>query len=425
VFLRCFLIGLEAFAIPMIQLEMNFKHMLDFDRIKHAFLLLLDKERVLGCRFIEQGWHGFWKRLTDSELSKAVFMIENRDEYEKARHTLIDYHKGPQIICYLYRHENMDTLLLKVSHVAADAGGTKHAAYLLADIYNELAKDPGYIPPPNAGASRSMLQPIRKLKWWEYFSIIRNLIQEIRRQAFPVATHRLYLSPCSRHSEIKYCSRTISTADILKLKTYCHERNSTLNDLMLAAYLRASSKRDWDGKSQLRLGITVDLRRYLSNETADGICNLSGFEYINLGLKPGHSFEETLQKICTFTSGRKNSFLGLNGYPFLPILALFPLKWVKKLMEKALFGSYQRGNISNILTNMGPINYNRLDFDGPPLSARLLLPPVIPPMFGMGISGYRDTLTLSTCSYTATGIDFNDIIDSILAELPLKITPEV
>ena len=54
---------------------------------------------------------------------------------------------------------------------------------------------------------------------------------------------------------------------------------------MIAAFYRALAKAEaWDGRAALRIQTTVDLRRwYIPSGKAEGICNLSTYEHINLG----------------------------------------------------------------------------------------------------------------------------------------------
>jgi hypothetical protein len=51
------------------------------------------------------------------------------------------------------------------------------------------------------------------------------------------------------------------------------------------------------------------------------------------------------------------------------------------------------------MTNLGPIPPDCVTFDSPPASAWLLCPPIFPPFFGFGISGYAGSLTFSAATY--------------------------
>jgi NRPS condensation-like uncharacterized protein len=71
-----------------------------------------------------------------------------------------------------------------------------------------------------------------------------------------------------------------------------------------------------------------------------------------------------------------------------------------------------------IVTNLGPLDHARLDFESSPLDARIMVPAAYPPFFGIGISGYRASLTVSAAAFPETRRQVNEILDSMLDELP-------
>jgi hypothetical protein len=67
---------------------------------------------------------------------------------------------------------------------------------------------------------------------------------------------------------------------------------------------------------------------------------------------------------------------------------------------------------------MGPISFEDVDFGIRPRSAWLLCPPIYPPIFGAGVTGYAGSLTLSAGSRLAALPFIERFLDRMLAELP-------
>ncbi len=69
---------------------------------------------------------------------------------------------------------------------------------------------------------------------------------------------------------------------------------------------------------------------------------------------------------------------------------------------------------------MGPIDEKALDFGGPRVtSAQLVAPPIKPPCFGVGISGFSGTLTLSSGVFHQKDRQrVLELFDKVAEELP-------
>ena len=76
----------------------------------------------------------------------------------------IDPFEDPLAHMQVFRSER-DTLCIRLNHLAGDGAGLKDYAYLLASIYTRLAHEPGYVPIPNLGGSRSLRQVSRRFSF--------------------------------------------------------------------------------------------------------------------------------------------------------------------------------------------------------------------------------------------------------------------
>jgi NRPS condensation-like uncharacterized protein len=217
--------------------------------------------------------------------------------------------------------------------------------------------------------------------------------------------------PPGTPSFIRY---TWNADQVERLARYGRARGATLNDLLVAAYARMHHRLAVNEGAPLRITMTVDLRRYLPGERGEGVCSLSQFEFVNLGSDPGPDFEATLARVSAITRARKRSWFGCNRYPTIPVLRVLPFRWQAAVVN-AMMPMIPPG-----LTNMGPIRPERVTFGTPPVSAWLLTPPVFPPLFVCGLSGYQGTLTMSAGYYTEamTRVSAETVFDAVRAELP-------
>ncbi len=98
-----------------------------------------------------------------------------------------------------------------------------------------------------------------------------------------------------------------------------------------------------------------------------------------------------------------------------------PLAAEYRLFSRVLASLGSRNIFAPSLTNVGPIDPERLDFGAPVRRAHLVTPLIFPPIFGAGVSGFRDTLTL-TAGFCASGVDggmMNELFDRWLREMPI------
>jgi NRPS condensation-like uncharacterized protein len=403
----------------MIQLEMVFDARLDADRLARASDLLLDAQPVLGCGMAPHPRRPYWQRL-DTSSRKNFHLIFDAGEYENFKNSTMDVFAGPQAVICLLRAGAGDRLLLKVSHEVSDAGGVKEVAADLCGIYNRLAEQPDFVPEPNVGGSRSSRQIMKKLPWRSYPTIMLDAVREMRDVTFPLATHAIPVPACP-DKQIGFVVRHIQRERVTRLAEYGRARGATLNDMFVAAAFRAmAAAGDWDGKSQLRLTITFDLRRwYLQNGRPGGICNLSSFEFPNLGANLGKDFEETLSRVSLQLRRRKSRFPGMPRASWISFFHIMSYSRLEGFFDRIMKITVKHRNFSDAFTNMGRIVPEDITFQGQsPAAAWLLTPAAYPPLFAFGMSGFAKTITLSSGAPAPCLGIAEAVLDGIIAELP-------
>ena len=407
-------VGAGDFGVTM---EMEFAVQLDLALFRRAVDLLLVAEPMLVARLRVEAEVAQWEPM-DGESPQVLFITEDTDEYERLRYRSPVATRGPQIAIYLYRGDSGDRVHVKVTHQLVDGTAQLALVARLAEIYSRLAEDPSYLPQTNLATVRDFSQVTRNLPRLAYLGIVWDLCKFAFAFGFPRATHGLGL-PEGQHLPWVYLIRDIPRERMTSLATYGRARGATLNDIFLAAFYRTLlSRRQWDGKSGLRILVTVDLRQwYIPAGQSDAICNLSAFELPFLGRHPGANFESTLERVKEVMGARKRNRPGLAtalvAWPRPRHQGLPPSR-----LERTRVGWEQPG--VPMLTNGGRIDGQRLSFGGhSPVHARHLALSVRLPHLLISISGFNGAMTMSCAAPEAAREEIESILDMILANLPV------
>ncbi len=364
--------------------------------LRAHLLLLLDAQPVLGCRLVTEKSRVYWERLT-LPWPDIFFLAANPAEFDDFRNRPIDSRLGPQIKACMLRAADGDRLLVKVAHQVCDAGGLNDVVAQLSHIYTQLANNPDYRPRPNIHGSRTCSQIMRHLPWYIYPVLLFLFLRTTLSTQIPKKTHALQV-PVGPREPFTFVIRHLAPAHVSSaLEPMAGSTTQPSNDLMIAAFYRALLKKEaWDGHAGLRIQTTVDLRRwYIPSGKAEGICNLSTYEHINLGREPGSNFAETLSRVCAITRRKKSGWIGLSELCTVPLAGLTPYTLLVKACDKLLHERIASRNYPSGLTNLGLIQPESVFFDGHPATGWILPPVVYPPVLYIGFSGYGNNLTLS------------------------------
>ncbi len=416
------LAGILGPVTCVIQLEMGFDYKLDEKRLERAVFLITEKVPLLGCRFVPKRFRPYFERL-EIERFTPFHLTLDQAEFEAFKNKRMDFFNGPQIETCLHRSDFKDRFLIKVSHLVCDATGVKEITGKLSKIYNRLKDDPDFRPEPDLGDYRGFWQIVMQVPWYAIPRIIYNYMCEIYGSKFPRQSHVVPIQKVSA-DKIQLFTRHIDETQFACLNTYAKKKHSTINDVLITAVIRALSKTgNLKPGEGLRLGMAVNLRRYLPGKKARSIANFSSLELFNYGENIEKDFDSTLLRVAQKTNKRKSSWLGLSAFVSIyPMLWCIPFSVLKFVGSKGWEIKSSSPNSFDWLTNMGVIQKETVNFDGEPSTAWLLVPGCILPMLIFGCSSYNGTLTLSW------GIGPDEVnervtqsfFDLVVSELPLS-----
>ncbi len=385
--------------VLQIHVDFRFGQKLSPSRLKKALGLVLDREPVLGCRFVPHPLRPFWERLSRQELDKADILTEASGKEAGTQAFLsapLDGTQGPQLKALLIHENGKDRLIIKVNHQVTDAGGAKELGYLIAEIYRKLQKNPDYQPVPNLG-ERGMGQIFKRFSLWRLAKVLLRFVTENIALMVPLK-NLVFPSGMETSGEIRFSFHRFPKDRVRAMVAHARKHGATLNDLFVAALFHAISHLAKEKiNTTPRLVCTVDLRRYLPEKQAGALCNLSGFFVPRLLQIPGTDLDRTLVEVKRFIDDKKTKDMGLS-FMLVDSLLTAPLPFVafRALMKKIVDRIRLSENFPPALTNLGAVEEEALDFGGfHPISAEVLVPPTGPPFFALGLSGYKDCLTLS------------------------------
>ena len=404
----------------IIQAELHFQDSLDADRLCRALCLVLDAEPVLGCRFVSHAWAPWWERV-EVEPEELLTVTDDPEEFDGFYHRPLALEKGPRIRAFLLSPPGT-RLLVQLDHRAGDAGGTKDAVACLGQIYTELGRDPSFRPQPNVTGTRGLDQLLREISLKRTPRLALESLRTHKKAFIPRRSHRFLLEK-GDPSQPALLLQHLDEKQVRSLAENAKKAGATLNDLFLAAFLRANVRVGrWNGTDQLRYVSTVDLRNwYLSSGKAEGVCNLSCMEFLNLGTYMDNTIEETLSRVVARTRPRKSKGIGLSGFLLaIPFFGVLPFSWLHSFFQWGARWGVSKGNMANTFTNMGPIREDQVFFDRPAEKAWLITPAGYPPLFVFGLTGYKGTLTLSARTFSPGSQRqvLGDYLNAALEELP-------
>ncbi len=416
----------EAF-ISHIQLVINFDRQLDPDRMARACRLLLDAEPVLGCLYRSAFFSPFWDRLPKEELdSRPVFRFADEKSNVTNEETIflgerITPQRELPVKVLLARHGEADRLVIKADHQVADAAGVKYMGRRLADIYNRLETDSSYRPESN-NAPRGQNQIYRSFLPGHLPAFALRYARDIKAVFYPIGNLTFPMGRKQSDAPI-FVLKRFESERVERARAYAARHGATINDLAMAAMFRAlASAVDWNGRSTLRMVGTVDMRRYLQPGKGEVVGNLSGWYFLNLRKDLGRDLRETLNKLKRLSRFIKKDYIGL-GFNLFGYMILRPIPYrIRTWYMNQNIKLFNRvGNMPPTLTNMGRIDHKSLVFrPAEVVDAFLLVPPTTPPVLGMGLSGCRGSLTLSSGIFESAvpRVCIEDLFEHFDRELP-------
>lgn len=238
---------------------------------------------------------------------------------------------------------SQNILVITISHMICDGSGFKQLIYLLCDLYNgNSGENLDYL------MTREFSQLTEELTGKTAITLKMLISMMGNYKSKPVYAQ-------SNEENVYVLERTIPRETMSKVHALAKKQGATLNDVFLTAYARTLGNRY--GLKKINIPCTVDLRKYTKGKT--GIANLTGTYNLNIKIKDGAGFGETLTDASAAMQKQKKTQNDIAG----PMLLVS--KYEKSTLEKflRLYGGMET-SASADYTNLGILDDKKLVFDG-------------------------------------------------------------
>jgi NRPS condensation-like uncharacterized protein len=354
---------------------------LEAERLRSALVILARSLPELGARFERRWWRSRWV------LDPApAWLIEEHEaptpEDAEAREAALyaepfEQVGGLPVRLVLLHLPGHDRLLLRVSHLLADGGGTKNLCYRIAECYRMAGEDPAWVCPdvPHPHPLPRLLACLRPRL---LPAMIRGALEELFDNR-PIRPMLVPMGP-SGPGAARFRVLHLPAARVTRLAARWKARGVTLNDLAIAAFTRAVVLCFPEANAQrshAALVATADLRQY--GPPLRDVCNYSALRPLVIGRLPLPAAEDNLARVVATTSAWKRGRTGvLLGTPVMAVMSILPHAWIRAVLHRFLARLVTPAGACTGLTNIGPIDAEALDFGDGPCTAAMIISPLAP-----------------------------------------------
>lgn len=380
---------------PLIHCFIHFTGHIDEMILKTAVTQSLGAIPQIGCCFDTSTSRPCWRvhGFTGEDIVK-VFVYKNENQKEQAMKLLsstIDIKKEPQLKIFVVKGQTGDMLSIMINHMICDGAGFKEYLYMLARLYTQLMQD------INCNTdlkyhTRSEEQLFQNLDFCEKTKILFSKVN------IPKQEKQIGINLEGDKSNPFFVTCLISKEKLKMVKMFARSKGVTLNDIVIAAYIRSLSRKT--GNDRIILPCPVDLRKYLPEGKAHGICNLTSNYICDITVNKKDTFYDTMMQVSQLMKKQKENKNHLKPIMLLQfVFHIVPFRILQKSFHKLFtipIVSY---------TNLGIIDKESLQFGNTDIMEVFLTGAIkYVPYFQIAISTYDDNCTIS-CNLHGTSKD--------------------
>jgi NRPS condensation-like uncharacterized protein len=345
--------------------------------LKQAVTLLADSFPLIRCNLrILRGKPVWYDEGYTSDTIVSFIETDNpAAEQERFLMQEIDEEHGPQMKAALLRSSGKDELCIIINHMLCDAAGFKEVLYRLASLYTELEEG-------TAVKNDSMMTDRTVSQISKYIPLRKRIGMYLHQEKLSVrGKQRFAFEGCLSTPFIE--SRTVSRDMFVQIKKYAAEHKATVNDIFMTACIRILS--NIFGKPDT-LPCTIDVRRFLPEGHAAGVCNLVITIPCTIGQETPGTFEDTLARVKHCMDIRKNDTACLKSLIMLEnLFNSVPYAAALMILKKVFT------NPPVSFTNIGILDKQKLSFGTTDMTDAFMTGSVkYPDYFQLSVSTFND-----------------------------------
>lgn len=238
---------------------LEFDGRIEPERLTTAFLAALAEEPMWSHRFVEAYWRPYWEPIRRDERHQLVSSSRSIDSATALRKVMLGPIDAAARVFHLQGPEN-DTLCFRVDHRLADATATRLLVESVARHYQQRTSEPER-DAPLVRRTLSLLDEVVSVP--QRREMLNQFRQQVREQQrllppypiqFPTADDPVDLPPILHFPE--------GSLDELRQRAL-RDRGTPTFAVLAALYLSLREITEWNPNAEMRVGMAVNLRRYL------------------------------------------------------------------------------------------------------------------------------------------------------------------
>jgi NRPS condensation-like uncharacterized protein len=298
---------LQTNADQQMRFVLRLSQHIDVELLRKAARLSIYQEPIFSYTYRENDGVAHWQKQPDVDASALVELRETTEEEEAVLQqcltsavTPFDF---PLVRIYVIRKGPKDLLCLNVNHTPLDGAGLKAFVRILAENYTQLSKDAQYLPDANLKGDRGIRQVMNRFTLPQKIQFARQGLKKPKR--YP--SWSFDWGKTDRGNKNQFALTRISAETFLRIKAYGKQHQSTVNDVLITAFMRSFvHTKAGNREASKPLIVPVNLRKYLRPGQRTGLCSLTGSMILSVGQDVGSSFEETLAKVTAEMACKKS-----------------------------------------------------------------------------------------------------------------------
>lgn len=385
---------MERYNDHMTHSYLEFCSLLDYEALKKAVAVLVNKIPIFKCRYYKNLFISEWREIPGFTVDNIISLVETDGNAEEISETFLtqklDERKEAQIKVLVVRCKGRDTLNILKNHMIMDGSDIKLFLSLLAEIYTDIKRGgSGDIDVKNGRRGEEQLYRDFSAKELEE---TKGLISYSKKQKDKIQFP--YEKKGKAGCTPRILRQIVPSDTFFKMKAKCKEKGYTLNDLVVACFYRAMYSITAIPQDQsLAVPCMIDLRKYMNDKQSEGFTNLTSMIVCHIGNDIGGDIFETLEKVKKSLDSLKNDYPGLHGLPLLKNV----FRFTPFALAKFLIGTFFKNPLTGI-SNIGIIP--EYSFDGHIPSYLYLTGSIkYSPYIQLALTTYKNEITFTVASY--------------------------
>jgi NRPS condensation-like uncharacterized protein len=389
---------------------------IDIDVLRKAFRLTIYTEPIFSYTYKEEKNQVYWQKQEVIDSTALIDLIDNvSDVAAEVNHFLkltISPFEFPIVKARIIRDRNKDVLCINMNHTPTDGAGLKEFVKILASNYSKLITDPDYTNTANIKGDRSIKQVTKSFTFKQKIQFIKQGFNKPKR----APSWSFNWNKSVDDKQYQFVTTKITSEIFDNIKTFGKLNNATINDLILAAFIRVFVTANHDNLTAAKpIIVPVDLRKFIKPGHKAAICSLTGSLICNIGVDIGPTFKDTLKKVCKEMKYKKEVHAEMHMLAQQLVLSRFVP--YAKLKEQIM---HHKMPPIPLVTNVGIINSSDINFGGIPLEYSYITGAVCyGDYFCMGYSTFNKEITFSI-GFTGGDLQIQKVkafLDRLRAEL--------